>query len=149
MQPEGRWDWFEILAATTLLDREEAVVMTLVDDMGSPLSAIPVVLLEGRAVRGLTSPFTTLFSIPLGTEESAKTLGRLLAAKIGATFRLDALDAGPASLAFANGLEEGGLTVARFRHFANWFERIDDFSRYWGNRGSQLKSTVKRKSASL
>ena len=149
MLPEGRWEWFEILAATTLSDREEAVVMTLVDDAGLPLSAIPAVFLEGHAVRGLTSPFTTLFSIPLGTEENAKSLGRLLAAKISATFRLDALDAGPASHAFANGLEEGGLTVARFRHFANWFERIDDFSRYWGSRGSQLKSTVKRKSASL
>jgi len=149
MLPEGRWDWFEILAATTLSDREEVQVMTLVDDAGSPLSAMPVVFLEGQAVRGLTSPFTTLFSIPLGTDEHAKTLGRLLAAKIGATFRLDALDPGPASHAFANGLQEGGLSVARFRHFANWFEQIDDFSRYWGSRGSQLKSTVKRKSASL
>jgi len=34
MLPEGRWEWFEILAATTLSDREEAVVMTLVDDAG-------------------------------------------------------------------------------------------------------------------
>jgi hypothetical protein len=149
-QPEGCWDWFEILATTTLSGREQALVLALLDDAGAPRAAIPVVTLEGQVIRGLTSPFTTLFSIPLGSEEDARTLGRLFAAKIGATFRLDALDgADPASQAFAKGLQAGGLAVTRFRHFANWFERIDDFSRYWEERESQLKSTVKRKAASL
>ena len=39
--------------------------------------------------------------------------------------------------------------VARFRHFANWFEQVDNFADYWNNRESQLKSTVKRKTGSL
>ena len=150
MQPEGCWAWFEILAATTLSKREEACVAALVDEKGAPQSAVPVAAVDGRVIRGLTSPFTTLFSPPLGSQDDARILGRLLAAKAGATFRLDALDgADPAAKAFAAGLEEGGLAVAWFRHFANWFERIEDFSRYWDSRGSQLKSTVKRKSASL
>lgn len=150
MQPEGCWTWFEVLAATTLSDREEAIVAVLVDDTGAPRSAVPLVVSDGRVRRGLTSPFTTLFSLPWGREDEARTLGRLLAAKVGTTLRLDALDgADPASKAFAKGLKEGGLAVAWFRHFANWFARIDDFADYWNSRGSQLKSTVKRKSASL
>lgn len=149
-QPEGCWTWFEILAATTLSNREEALVAVLFDDTGAPRSAVPLVASDGRVIRGLTSPFTTLFPLPLGSEDDARTLGRLLAVKVGPTLRLDALDgADPASRALAQGLEEGGLAAAWFRHFANWFERIDDFSRYWDSRGSQLKSTVKRKSASL
>jgi hypothetical protein len=150
MRPEGCWDWFEIVAATTLSEGEQAFVMALIDEAGAPSSAIAVVVSDGAVVRGLTSPFTTLFSIPSQTEESARTLGRLLAGKVGASLRLDALDgADPPSQAFAQGLEEGGLTVARFRHFANWFEPIADFAGYWDKRGSQLKSTVKRKSAAL
>ncbi|HET7085356.1 MAG TPA: GNAT family N-acetyltransferase [Rhizomicrobium sp.] len=150
MQPEGCWDWFQILAETTLSAGEKACVMTLADDAGQPVCAIPVVTIGGRVIRGLTSPFTTLFAAPLGAEENARRLGRLVAAKAGATLRLDGLaDRDSSSRAFEKGLAEGGLAVVRFRHFANWFERIDDFAHYWDRRDSQLKATVKRKSAAL
>ena len=149
-KPEGSWDWFETLAATTLSDREQVAVIVLLDYDGSALAAMPLVLLDGRPVRGLTSPFTTLFCCPLGSDDQARHFGRLLAGRIGASLRLDALaDADPAVSALSQGLAAGGLTVLRFRHFANWFEHVGDFDTYWAGRDSKLKSTVKRKSAPL
>jgi len=149
-RPEGRWDWFEILAGTTLSGTERASVAALIDTNGLAVSAVPVVTVEGRVVRGLTSPFTTLFAVPLGSELHARALGKLLAAKVGGTLRLDALDSADTAFnAFQEGLVEGGLAVTRFQHFVNWFERIDNFADYWNSRGSRLKSTVKRKAASL
>jgi hypothetical protein len=124
--------------------------MALIDDSGAAVSAIPLVAEEGRMNRGLTSPFTTLFCAPLGNNANAGTLGRLLAGKVGASLRLDALDpADGAARAFQDGLAGGGLVVDRFRHFANWFESIDDLAVYWNGRDSRLKSTVKRKGAPL
>ena len=150
MQPEGCWDWFEILAETTLSGRERASILALVDGDGRALSALPVVTVGGSVTRGLTSPFTTLFSVPFGSDENARTFGKLMAGKVGGKMRLDALDmADSASAAFEEGLAAGGLIVARFRHFANWFEQVDNFADYWNNRGSRLKSTVKRKAGSL
>jgi hypothetical protein len=150
LQPEGCWDWFELVAETTLSDRERASILALVDEDGSILSALPVVTVDGAVTRGLTSPFTTLFSAPLGGDENARIFGTLVAGRIGGKVRLDALDmADSASRAFEQGLAAGGLVVARFRHFANWFEQIDTFADYWNGRGSQLKSTVKRKAAPL
>jgi hypothetical protein len=150
MRPEGCWGWFEVLAETTLSGQESASIMALVDEAGQATSALPVVIADGHVIRGLTSPFTTLFSVPLGNDESAKELGKLLAGKVGGNLRLDALDdADSASRAFEDGLAAGGLVVARFKHFVNWFEEIDNFADYWSSRGSQLKSTVKRKAATL
>ena len=148
--PEGGWDWFEILAATTLSGPEEACVAALVNADGLAVSAVPLVMERGRVVRGLTSAFTTHFAAPLGSPQNARTLGKLVAGMAGGTLRLDALDsADTAFTAFQQGLAEGGLAVTRFRHFANWFERIDNFADYWNGRGSRLKSTVKRKAAPL
>ena len=65
-KPEGCWDWFEILAATTLTGREEASVLALADGQGRAVAAMPVVMINGKVIRGLTSPFTTLFPVPLG-----------------------------------------------------------------------------------
>jgi len=101
-------------------------------------------------IRGLTSPFTTLFCAPFGSNENAGTLGKLLADKVGGTIRLDALDpADSAARSFQDGLAAGGLVVTRFRHFANWFESVHSFADYWKDRESRLKSTVKRKAAPL
>lgn len=149
-RPEGCWDWFEILADTTLSQKESARILALLDSDGRPVSAVPLVAVDSRIARGLTSPFTTLFCAPFGHDGDARMLGKLLAAQIGATFRLDALDsADSAARSFQEGLAGGGLVVARFRHFANWFERIDSFPDYWAGRESRLKSTVKRKAAPL
>lgn len=148
--PEGCWDWFEILADTTLSGEESACIVALLDDDGRPVSAVPLVAADGRLIRGLTSPFTTLFCVPLGSTENARALGQLVADKVGGTIRLDALDpADSAARSFQDGLAKGGLVVARFRHFANWFEPIHSFADYWNGRESQLKSTVKRKAAAL
>ncbi|HKQ10746.1 MAG TPA: GNAT family N-acetyltransferase [Rhizomicrobium sp.] len=148
--PEGCWDWFEILADTTLSGEESACIVALLEDDGRPVSAVPLVAVDGRPIRGLTSPFTTLFCAPLGSNENARALGQLVADKVGGTIRLDALDpADSAVRSFQDGLAKGGLVVARFRHFANWFEPIHSFADYWNGRESQLKSTVKRKMAAL
>ena len=148
--PEGGWDWFETLAGTTLSEPETARIAALIDTDGLAVSAVPVVMEGGRVVRGLTSPFTTHFAAPLGSSENARTLGKLLAGLAGSKLRLDALDSGDTAFtALQQGLAEGGLAVTRFRHFANWFERIDNFADYWNSRGSRLKSTVKRKAAAL
>jgi hypothetical protein len=150
MRPEGCWDWFEILAATTLSGREEACILALRDDAGLLLAAMPIVLVDGRMTRGLTSPFTTLFCVPLGSDDDARQFGRLMAARVAAKLRLDALDGNEsATAALEEGLSAGGLVVLRFRHFANWFEPIQDFADYWDRRGSKLKATVKRKAAPL
>lgn len=150
MKPEGCWAWFEVLAATTLSGGEEAVVFALVDPQGCARAAMPAVAVGGKVIRGLTSPFTTLFSLPLGRDEEARLFGKLLAGKVGTSLRLDALDGvASATGALQEGLVEGGLAVLRFRHFANWFEPIQDFAGYWDARGSQLKATVKRKAAPL
>jgi hypothetical protein len=120
------------------------------DDDGQPVSAVPLVAVDGHVIRGLTSPFTTLFRAPFGSNENAGTLGKLLADKVGGTIRLDALDpADSAARSFQDGLANGGLVVARFRHFANWFESVHSFADYWNGRESRLKSTVKRKAAPL
>ena len=148
--PEGCWDWFEILGRTTLSRKESACIVALVDDDGLPVSAVPLVAVDGHMIRGLTSPFTTFFCAPFGSDENAKALGKLLADKVGGTIRLDALDpADSAARSFQDGLAAGGLVVARFRHFANWFESVHSFSDYWNGRESRLKSTVKRKAAPL
>jgi hypothetical protein len=150
MTPEGCWAWFEVLAATTLSGREEACVFALVDAQGRALAAMPAVAIDGKVIRGLTSPFTTLFSLPLGRDEDARLFGKLLAGKVGARLRLDALDGAESrTTALQEGLAAGGLAVLRFRHFANWFERIQDFAGYWDSRNSKLKATVKRKAAPL
>ena len=150
MKPEGCWAWFEILAATTLSDQEEASVLALVDARGHALAAMPVVRVGGKVIRGLTSPFTTLLSLPLGRDEDARLFGKLLAGKVGVSLRLDALDGKESvTAALQEGLAAGGLAVLRFRHFANWFERIQDFTGYWDSRDSKLKATVKRKAAPL
>jgi hypothetical protein len=150
MRPEGCWAWFEVLAATTLSEREEACVLALVDGQGRVLAAMPVVAVAGKVIRGLTSPFTTLFSLPLGRGEDTRLFGKLLATKVGASLRLDAMDAEQGTTgALREGLASGGLAVLRFRHFANWFERIQDFAGYWDSRDSKLKATVKRKAAPL
>jgi CelD/BcsL family acetyltransferase involved in cellulose biosynthesis len=149
-RPEGRWDWFEILAATTLSGREEACIVVLAEAGGGALAAMPLVQIDGQVVRSLTSPFTTLFCPPLGGEDNARQFGTLLAARVGASLRLDALDGSGGEVgALAEGLAAGRLVVLRFRHFANWFELIQDFATYWNSRGSKLKATVKRKAAPL
>jgi len=150
MRPEGSWSWFEILAATTLSSREEACIVTLVDDDGGILAAMPLVLVNGRLVRGLTSPYTTLFCAPLGSANNARQFGRLLAARVKVSLRLDALEGAAGVVgALEEGLAAGGLTVLRFRHFANWFQAIQDFAGFWNSRESKLKATVKRKTAAL
>src|SRR5262249_49103864 len=143
--------WFEVLAATTLSGEEKACVLALVDEAGGALSAVPAVTMGGKVIRGLASPFTTLFAAPFGEPQNASALGRLVAAQAGPKLRFDALDPDSCGVrAFESGLAEGGLVVARFRHFANWFEEdINNFAEYWDGRGSQLQSTVKRKTASL
>jgi hypothetical protein len=150
MRPEGCWDWYETVAETTLSGGERALVLALADEDGRILSALPVVTVDGMVIRGLTSPFTTIFAVPFGGDENARKFGTLVAGKVGGKVRLDALDmVDSAAAAFEQGLAAGGLVIARFRHFANWFEQIGAFADYWNGRESRLKSTVKRKAAAL
>jgi len=147
---ESSWNWFETLAQTTLSGDEQALIATLETAAGDLLSAIPLVSRSGEVTRGLTSPYTTLFSPPLGRTIDAETLGHGIAKSVPVRLRLDCLAADdPNILSFTKGLVRGGLITSRFQHFANWFEIIPEFSEFWNGRGSQLKSTIKRKSAAL
>ena len=149
-RPEGSWAWFETLAATTLNAGEEALIASLVDSDGTVRSAVALAGRSGRPTRNLTAPYTTLLKSPLGTSAHAEMLGRLAAREVHATLRLDCLDTSDGSIAaFVEGLSQGGLVLGRYEHFANWFEEVPHFSTYWDARGSRLKSTIKRKTASL
>jgi len=146
--PEAHWAWFDILAQTTLHVGESARLETLVTTQGECVSVLPCVSVGDDIRRGLTSPYTTQFKPPFGEAEHALRLGREVAAKIRTQARFDCLDIDDVGTrAFIRGLRAGGLLVGTYRHFANWFEAIDRFSDFWASRGSQLKSTIKRKSA--
>ena len=147
---ECSWNWFETLAETTLDEGEQAQIATLESASGNLLSAIPLVSRPDRAMRGLTAPYTTVFRPPLGRANDAAILGQFVAQAAHVRLRLDCLPADdPGIRAFVEGLGQGGLLTSRFEHFVNWFEVISEFSEFWRGRGSQLRSTIKRKSAAL
>jgi len=144
-RPESGWRWFHTLAQTTLSSDQKVLIAALRDDAGAVVSAIPLIANDTSALRGLTSPYTTLFQPPLGRIEDAMTFGRSLARHVRDTLRLDCLDASDASTsAFIAGLADGGLFLGCYQHFANWFEVIPDFANYWQARNGGFKNAARK-----
>src|SRR6202451_230382 len=67
-RPEGGWDWFEILAATTLASQESACIAVLVDGAGHAVAAVAGVT-AGRGGGG--DWFEILAAPTLASQESA------------------------------------------------------------------------------
>lgn len=146
--PEGSLAWFRCLAETTLAQGEEAVLAVARDAKGETRAALPLAKMPEGGVRALTAPYTTLYAPALPDAEYAHALGAQAAQFVPDFLRLDALDLeNPGVARFADGLARSGLSAARYRHFANWFEEIADFETYWSARPSRLRTTVKRKLA--
>jgi Acetyltransferase (GNAT) domain len=139
--------WFRSLAATTLRPGESAV-LALISTSGIARAALPLVRSGAGTLRGLTALYTTRFGVAAQSPADAAALGRGMGALVAGVLRLDAWDRDcAASKAFMDGLKSSGLAVAQYRHFANWRQRVDDFSSYWASRPSRLQQTVRRKSA--
>ena len=145
-EPQLRAPWFAALAATTLAPGEEAAVAIL-EEQNQPRAALMLAVDGHGMARALTAPYTSLYSVAAGNPADAEALGaRLAQLGLGAVM-LDCLDeAAPLNAAFLAGLGRSGLVSARYRHFANWREDIEDFSAFWRRRPGQLRETVRRKS---
>ena len=147
---EGTLAWFEVLAQTTMEEGEEAVLLAALDQYQEIRAAIPLAKDRHSKLRSLTAPYTTIFAPPLPDLEWARFLGLRARSFVSKSLRLDAMDiADPGTASFLRGLAASGLAVAQFNHFKNWFEEISDFATYWARRPAHLKSTVRRKLASL
>jgi len=145
---EGSWPWFVTMAQSVLRLDEELVIAALIDARGACRAALPLIK-TGRLLRGATSCYTTEFVPPIQDEKSAFLLGNGLVGKFP-ELRLDSLDNGfRFAPAFLAGLRGAGYVIGTYRHFANWFEKISDFSEYWNNRDGRLKTLVQRKGRQL
>lgn len=145
---ESNWSWFVTLMQSALEPGEELVIAALLDPQGLCQCALPLIR-NGRFLAAATSCYTTEFSPPLRDEKSAFLLGEGLARKC-VVLRLDSLPDGLATAAaLLSGLRSGGFATGTYRHFANWHEEISDFTAYWKDRGTQLKSLVHRKGKRL
>jgi hypothetical protein len=147
---EGTVAWFQTLADTTLRPQDECVLAVAKDNGGAVRAALPLIRDKNDELRALTSPYTTLYTPPLSGLEWARYLGVNAPAFVANVLRLDALDLdNPAMSAFLDGLATSSLAHVTFVHFPNWFETIEDFGLYWSTRPSRLRSTVRRKLASI
>ena len=145
---EADWSWFVTMAQSVLGSGEELVIAALLDQQGLCHSALPLIK-RGDCLRAATSCYTTEFSPPFQDEKSAFLLGKGMARKCR-ELRLDALPDGlPSVAAFLAGLRSAGFAIGTYRHFANWHEEISDFSEYWKERSTRLKSLVQRKGKRL
>lgn len=141
---EGSAEWFRVLAETTLAPGEQAQAAVLIED-GAPVAALPLAV-GNHGARGLTAPYTTCFAPAFANAATARELGRRARGFVPGVLRLQGCDPEqPGMAAFLDGLQEGGLAVARFGNFANWHETVSDFESWWAARPSRLKSTVRRK----
>jgi hypothetical protein len=143
---EGTLSWFRTLAATTLAAQEHAAVAMLMRD-GMAAAALPIVQTRNGA-RALTAPYTTRYAPALPLGDAAWELGRAARIYASGVLRLDGMDpSDPGSVAFLSGLQESGLAVLQYEGFANWYEPVLAFDRYWSARSSRLRTTVRRKLA--
>jgi CelD/BcsL family acetyltransferase involved in cellulose biosynthesis len=143
---EGSWGWFQTLAETTLAPDETAIVASIYDSVGRPCAALPLARDSNGRLRGLAAPYTTRFSPPLGEAATARQFGKEFRPFVANVIQLDALDPFDQVVrAFQQGLSGTTLMVAEYRHFANWYEPVQDFESYWKRRATQLRQTVRRK----
>jgi hypothetical protein len=147
---EGGAGWFATLGATTLRPGERALMAVLTAADGAALAGLPLVEQPGGSLRALTAPYTTRYVPPLSGLDAAEALGRGLRGIVSGRLVLDALDpADPATARLIEGMERGGLLVARYHNFSNWHDRLPDFDQYWARRPSELREVVRRKTKRL
>lgn len=136
--------WWRTMLAAGLASGERPRFLAVRRD-GRP--AMGLALVAGRATASLTNAYTCLWQ-PLAQElepADAAALGRVL--RRDGLARLDAIPAEwPGLAAFAAGLRAAGLTVRRFRHFANWHEELGGrgWDAYLAARPGALRSTLRR-----
>lgn len=145
VQAEGSEAWFSALASKTLGQGEDALLAALRGRSG-PVSALPLVRTAEGSFRALTAPYTTTFGPAALSGADAYALGEKLGQLVSRRLDLDAMDpALPLNGAFLEGLNQSGLVMASYRHFANWYEDIESFESFWATRPARLRETVRRK----
>lgn len=148
-EAEGSEAWFSTLASQTLAPGEEAFVAAL-RGRGEFVAAIPLVQTPGRAIRALTSPYSTSFGPAAISSADACALGASLGQLVTRRLDLDSMDMETKqNQDFFKGLTRSGLVTTSYRHFANWYEDIACFDAFWAARPTRLRETVKRKEHKL
>ncbi|MCW8305508.1 GNAT family N-acetyltransferase [Acidiphilium sp. PA] len=134
--------WFDLLARAAAPPGLAPGCVAIAD------AVIPVWCRRGRVVGGLSSPYSLVFTPPLGTAPA--TVGGAFAriARRHGTLRLDALDAAQPGLApFLDAVAASGIIVQRFSHFGNWHAPVEtaEFDAWLATRPGRLRSTITRK----
>jgi hypothetical protein len=142
--------WYEAVIATALPHAAAPVfLLSGRGDVLLPLLRSP----SGRAISGLTTPYTCLF-MPLvraGAGSAAlRASGREFAGVLRrwGTVRIDALPENcPVVHDLVDGVRSGGLVPVWFRHFGNWHEPVKKLSWdvYLAGRNGRLRETIRRK----
>jgi hypothetical protein len=146
--PEMHWSWIVTMEQSVIGSGGELVIAALLDDHGLCLSAIPAIRNKG-VLRSATSFYTTQFAPPSLDRDSAFLLGKALARNCR-ELQFDSVpEKCPSASALVAGLRSAGFAIGTYRHFANWYEEISDFSEYWKNRSGRLKSLIQRKGRRL
>lgn len=144
---EASWEWFATMAEAALDPNQTIEIVALLDADECCKAALSLIS-RGGELRAATSAYTTEFR-PLGDPESAFQLGLVLGKQVH-KLQLDSLDINePATDALIKGLQAGGLTLAKYRQFANWYGEITGLEEFWKGKSSRLRSLVRRKSSQL
>lgn len=135
------------------LDLHERACFAVWPCEGRPAAIFPLARSARGELRGLTTPYTCVYTIPLAARlgraeivQAGEALGRFCRGQ--AAMRLDALPPEwPALAPLLEGLRHAGLAVRRFDHFGNWHEPVAglSWSAYLAARPGALRETVRRR----
>lgn len=152
-------DWFRSLASfeRSIRPRQQSARFgwLVVFERGAPTVAAPVEVLRGRAgrceVRLLSNYYTPRIDLlfdqdRLSHRDAWRQLLRACHRNFGAWLALGVEpQQGPEADDLQAAAAELGLHSTRYLVSANYFADVEDIGRYWANRPSQLRNTLRRK----
>lgn len=142
--------WHRLTCEHALPPGARPVFLVCSDDDG--VTAVLPMVFVGRALRSLTTPYTSRFApsvrpglAPFGLRAAGAAAGRWMRAWPSA--RLDAMDADCATPALLDGFRDAGLFVRTFAHFGGWSEPVAGrgWDAYLAARPGRLRETLRRK----